>query len=215
MYNAPLQSAACIWAHARARRRELSNFENEHVFSKSPYLTWAHTVPYQSYLWNKMKQMWGQKSQRQSCVHIKFKPPRNLWEIFWQTRTALNHVQTCVAQPQIEITFTWVPPDTSTKSMMIKNIMALLEFKQLVGSTTKNGLHVLPTISTWFTGPSSRNKRETHKQTKKTRHTTYHDHQCTSMMHQNHWCLEYALWKTLRSPHFFRLRPEQVSILLC
>ncbi len=46
-------------------------------------------------------------------VHILFNPnsfsPRNLWEIFWQTRTALNHVQTCGAQPQIEITFTSVP----------------------------------------------------------------------------------------------------------
>ena len=48
----------------------------------------------------------------------------------------------------------------------------------------KNGLHVLPTISTWFTGPSSRNKHETHKQTKK------RDIQHTMTINAPQWCIK-------------------------
>ena len=52
-------------------------------------------------------------------------------ELRWtMSRPALHNRKLKSHSPQY-------PPDTPTKSMMIKNIMALLEFKQLVGSTKK------------------------------------------------------------------------------
>ena len=164
----------------------------------------------------KWKQMWGAEiSAPIMCSHNIQTTPQPLGNLLANQ----NCAEPC---PDLRCTTAnWnhihlsTPPDTPTKSMMIKNIMALLEFKQLVGST-KNGLHVSANHFHLIHGPQQQktNTKRTNKQ-KKTRHTTYHDHQCTSMMHQSRWCLQYALWKTLRSPHFFRLRPEQVSILLC
>ena len=134
--------------------------------------------------------MWGQKSQRQSCVHILFKPPRNLWEIFWQTRTALNHVQTCVAQPQIEITFTSVPPgyphqvDDDQKHHGAFGIQTTRWLNKKMACTFCQPFPPDSRAPAAETNTKRTNK-QTNKQTK-TRHTTYHDHQCTSMMHQSH-----------------------------